>query len=50
MMHHYSPHSVWNYLLREEEGEGESVNVFMAVPTLYAGLINYYEARLSNRK
>ncbi len=45
MLHTYSPRTVWNYFLREEDASSASppVNVFMAVPTVYAGLINYFE-------
>lgn len=51
MLPHFDAHQVWLYLLGyvmpEYDGLKHSVNLFMAVPTIYAKLINYYNDRLS---
>ncbi|KAM4722624.1 malonate--CoA ligase ACSF3, mitochondrial [Rhinophrynus dorsalis] len=40
MLPEFSPQKVWQHLLSQEE---PSISVFMAVPTIYIKLIDYYE-------
>ncbi|XP_018608004.2 acyl-CoA synthetase family member 3, mitochondrial [Scleropages formosus] len=44
MLPDFQPHKVWEYLL---SGETSRVNVFMAVPTVYSKLIEYYEKQFT---
>ncbi len=45
MLQNFDPEKIWNQLLSDETSESR-VNVFMAVPTVYAKLIEYYHQNL----
>uniref|UniRef100_UPI00398F8329 malonate--CoA ligase ACSF3, mitochondrial n=1 Tax=Pristiophorus japonicus TaxID=55135 RepID=UPI00398F8329 len=42
MLPEFKPQQVWEYLLRTDSTGVPRINVFMAVPTIYAKLINYH--------
>lgn len=47
MLQQFSPSEVWTHLLSLDMPVQARVNIFMAVPTMYAKLIHEYDTRLA---
>jgi len=49
MMQYFNAEKVWREILCNDNPDS-SVNLFMAVPTIYAKLIDYFKANLSENQ